>query len=86
MARVTAIINARLFVIVSADPDMPAVFSTAMLLNPKTNAVVVPLGILTPKAYKANKLKSLGDSFSRSKEYLFNSTTRKKMAKGTIPV
>lgn len=50
MAEVTAIINARLLDLVSADPDMPAVLS-AMLLNPKTNAVFVPLGNFDSKRH-----------------------------------
>lgn len=65
---VTAIINARLFVLVSADPDMPAVLSPATLLNPKTDAAVVPRGNFDTKDIHNTQHKqaeSLVDSFWR---------------------
>lgn len=86
MAEVTAIINARLLDLVSADPDMPAVLS-AMLLNPKTNAVFVPLGNFDSKDIhnrQCKQVESLDDSFwrHRKEEYLIILQQRRKCQEG----
>ena len=44
MAEVMAIMNARPLVPVSSDPDMPAVFTPAMLLTQKIDTVSAPQG------------------------------------------
>ena len=44
MSEVMAIMNARLLVPVSSDPDMPAVLTPAMLLTQKMNAASAPSG------------------------------------------
>lgn len=42
LAEVAVMINARLLVLLSANPDMPAILAQAIVLNQKTNAAFVP--------------------------------------------
>lgn len=83
MAEVMAIMNARPLVLVSTDPEKPAVLSPAMLLTQKASAVSAPPGDFKLKnLYKAQwqQVQALADSFWKRwrQDYLATLQTRRK--------
>lgn len=75
IAEVTAIMNARPIVPVSSDPDMPTVFTPAMLLTQKVDSVSAPSGDLDLRdLYQSQwkQVQGLADSFWKwwRQEYL----------------
>ncbi|XP_073713971.1 uncharacterized protein [Misgurnus anguillicaudatus] len=83
MAEVMAIINARPLLPVSTDPDMPTVFTPAMILTQKTSALEAPSGNfdsaeLHTKQWK--QVQCLADTFWKRwrREYLATLQSRRK--------
>lgn len=66
MAEVMAIMNVRPLVLLSTDPDMPAVLTPAMILTQKTSALSAPSGNFDPAELHTKQWKHvqcLADTF-----------------------